>query len=81
MTALRILLLSDGRPGHYHLAEGVCAALQRLRPVEVVTVAIKRRLPTRVLMGALRAGVCRASVGTALGLWPRDAVTRRPQIS
>ena len=53
MTALRILLLSDGRPGHYHLAEGVCAALARLRPIEVVTVAIKRRLPTRVLLGAI----------------------------
>ena len=40
---LRILLLSDGRPGHYHLAEGVCAALRRSRPVDVTTVRVNRR--------------------------------------
>lgn len=67
MTALHILLLSDGRPGHYHLAEGVCAALRRLRPVEVATVAVERRLPTRVLMGVLRAGALRPALALRLG--------------
>lgn len=58
MTRLRVLLLSDGRPGHYHLAEGVCAALRRLRPIDVTTLRIDRgRMPTRLLTGALRAGL------------------------
>jgi uncharacterized protein len=66
---LRILLLSDGRPGHYHLAEGVCAALRRLRPVEVATVAIARRKrrPTRILMAGLRAGVLQPAAALRLG--------------
>ena len=38
------------------MAEGVCAALRRLRPVDVMTVPVKRRLPTRLLMAALRRG-------------------------
>lgn len=55
MRALSILLLSDGRPGHYHLAEGVAAAIARQRPVEVVrlTVARRRLLPGRLLTGLL----------------------------
>ena len=38
---LKALLLSDGRPGHYHLAEGVLAAVARLRPVETVRLEIR----------------------------------------
>ena len=51
MTPLRILHLSDGRPGHYHLAEGVIAALARLREVETQTLLIKRHrlVPVRYL--------------------------------
>jgi len=51
MSALRILHLSDGRPGHYHLAEGVMAALSRLRPLEVRSLHINRRklVPARYL--------------------------------
>jgi hypothetical protein len=51
MTALRILHISDGRPGHYHLAEGVIAALARIRTVETNTLLIKRRrmVPGRYL--------------------------------
>jgi uncharacterized protein len=37
MTKMKALLLSDGKPGHYHLAEGVLAAVQRVRPVEIHT--------------------------------------------
>lgn len=48
---LPILLLSDGRPGHYHLAEGVIAAIAKLRPVAVTRLTIRRRrwMPGRVL--------------------------------
>ena len=66
---LRILLLSDGRPGHYHLAEGICAALRRLCPIEVATVPIerRRRMPTRLLMGALRARLASPALALRLG--------------
>ena len=43
MNSLRILHLSDDRPGHYHLADGVIAAIARLRPVEEQRVVIRRR--------------------------------------
>ncbi len=51
MNSLRILHLSDDRPGHYHLADGVIAALARLRPVEEQRVVIRRRrtIPGRTL--------------------------------
>lgn len=51
MTPLKVILLADTRPGHYHLAQGVIAALKRLRPVEVTRVPIERRLivPMRFL--------------------------------
>lgn len=40
-----ILLLSDGRPGHYRQAEGVAAALGRLGPVSVTRVEAVSRHP------------------------------------
>ncbi len=51
MRPLRILILSDGRPGHYHLAEGVAAAIKRRRPVAVEKreIARRRAVPGRVL--------------------------------
>lgn len=51
MKTLRILHLADDRPGHYHLAEGVIAAAERLGPVEVERLLIRRRriVPTRML--------------------------------
>ena len=51
MTPLRILHISDGRPGHYHLAEGVIAALAQIQKVETRTLLIKRRrmVPGRYL--------------------------------
>lgn len=39
---LKALLLSDGKPGHYHLAEGVLAAVERLRPTTIETVRVRR---------------------------------------
>src|ERR1043166_7896177 len=44
VTPLRIIFLADTRPGHYHLAQGVIAAIARLRPVEVTRISI---VPTR----------------------------------
>ena len=58
MSSLRILHFSDGRPGHYHLAEGVIAAIARLRPVETHTVHIRRRriVPGRWLRNSAVSG-------------------------
>lgn len=42
MTALDVLLLSDGRPGHYHLAEGILAAANRQRPLRVAKIDVRR---------------------------------------
>ncbi len=54
MQSLAILLLSDGRPGHYHLADGVAAAIARRRPVTVTRVAVaRRRIAPGRLLGAL----------------------------
>jgi hypothetical protein len=48
---LKVIFLADTRPGHYHLALGVIAALARLRPVEVTRVEVERKwiVPTRWL--------------------------------
>lgn len=64
MEPLSILILSDGRPGHYHLAEGVVAAIARRRPVDIQRVRIGRRrfAPVRVMAKALAIGVPPASV-------------------
>ena len=43
MGPLRILYLTDERPGHYHLTEGVIAALERLAPAQVHKLAVSRR--------------------------------------
>ncbi len=55
---LQILLLSDGRPGHYHLAEGVVAAIARRRAVNVTRREVRRPgwLPGRLLPGLVRLG-------------------------
>src|SRR5688572_23568585 len=48
---MQVLHFSDGRPGHYHLAEGVIAALERTAECRVTTVRIGRRrlTPGRLL--------------------------------
>ncbi|MGE0766051.1 MAG: ELM1/GtrOC1 family putative glycosyltransferase [Hyphomicrobiaceae bacterium] len=59
MPPIAILILSDERPGHYHLAEGVAAAIERRTPVTVARLATERRrsVPGRVLAGALGLGL------------------------
>lgn len=56
---LKGLLISDGRPGNYHLAEGLIAAIGRLRPVEVTRLEISqhRWTPTRFLAFLSNRGV------------------------
>jgi mitochondrial fission protein ELM1 len=71
---LKALLLSDGKPGHYHLAEGVLAAVARLRPVETQRVELRRRfwLPTRALYYLVNLGAPPALVlGLGYGLGRR----------
>jgi hypothetical protein len=57
MTPLRVIFLADTRPGHYHVAQGVIAALKRLRPVEVTRIEVKRKwiVPTRWLRRRINA--------------------------
>jgi mitochondrial fission protein ELM1 len=57
MTPLKVIFLADTRPGHYHLAQGVIAALARLRPVDVTRVEVKRKwiVPTRWLRRRINA--------------------------
>ncbi|MBX9758619.1 MAG: hypothetical protein K2Y29_07555, partial [Beijerinckiaceae bacterium] len=38
---MRILILSDGRPGHYRQSEAIAAAVARKRPVELVRVEVR----------------------------------------
>lgn len=65
MPPTRILILSDGRPGHFNLAEGIAAAVERLGPSQTFRMDVRRgrwsgatlaaltraRLPARRLLG------------------------------
>lgn len=56
-TPLRVIFLADTRPGHYHIAQGVIAALARLRPVDVTRIEVQRKwiVPTRWLRARINA--------------------------
>ena len=71
MRALKTLLLTDDRPGHYHLSDGIIAAAGRLRPVEVIRLRVRRRWSGRPLALLSNAG-CPASwlLRSAYGLAP-----------
>lgn len=43
MARLRILILSDGRPGHYRQSEAICAALARKRDISVTKFDLPKR--------------------------------------
>ncbi len=51
MPPLKVLLISDGRPGHFSLSEGIVAAIARLKPVDVHRLEVKRPrlVPARLL--------------------------------
>ena len=61
---LNVLLLSDGKPGHYHQAEGVVAALGQLRTLATTRLEVRRRfiVPTRTLLQLVNAGVPAAGI-------------------
>jgi uncharacterized protein len=53
MRPLNVLLLSDGRPGHFRLAEGIVAAVEKRRAVKLERLACRRgRWPGAVLGAA-----------------------------
>lgn len=54
---LKVIFLADTRPGHYHLAEGVIAAIARLRPVDITRIEVRRKwiVPTRWLRRRINA--------------------------
>lgn len=55
---MKILLICDDRPGHYHLSEGVVAALERKYSVDVTRLEVRRRrwLPSAMLARAFSSG-------------------------
>lgn len=72
-SKLRTLLVSDGKPGHYHLADGICAALGRRRELELTRVNIERPkwLPARALSAMTNGGgMARQLVPRTLGFAP-----------
>jgi uncharacterized protein len=58
MRPLNIILLSDGRAGHFNLSEGISAAIARRRPVAITRVGIARPrwLPSRALSALTNVG-------------------------
>lgn len=56
MPPLRIIILSDGRPGHFNLSDGIAAALGRTRAASIVTTDVRRGRWS----GAALAGLTRA---------------------
>jgi len=75
---LHALLLSDGKPGHHRQAEGILAALARLRPVATTSLTVRRRwlVPSRTLAACLNLGapaslVLRVGYGIAGASLPR----------
>ena len=56
--ALKVLVISDNRPGHYHLSDGVAAAIARRRKIVVQRLIVKRRtmVPNAVLRTLLANG-------------------------
>lgn len=43
-SPLRVLVLSDGQPGHFNLSRGVVAALRRIQPVQESRVTMRLRV-------------------------------------
>jgi hypothetical protein len=62
MTDLRVLILSDGRPGHANLSEGIAAALARRGPVVVTRLLVRRR---RIMAGHAAAALIAARIPSA----------------
>ncbi|MEC9367139.1 MAG: ELM1/GtrOC1 family putative glycosyltransferase, partial [Pseudomonadota bacterium] len=75
MAPLKILHLSDDRPGHYHLAEGVIAAISRISDVEGGKISLARRwaFPGRYLRSLANRGLAPGLILRAgYGIDPRS---------
>ena len=74
---LSALVLSDGRPGHFNLADGIVAAAGRLRPLAVTRIEVRRgHWPGDVVAAWSNAGVAPARLlRTVYGL---DAAHPKP---
>jgi mitochondrial fission protein ELM1 len=61
---IRVLLLTDDKPGHHNRSEGLIAAIARLRPVATQRLVVRRRsvVASRVLQQLLNIGVPPATV-------------------
>ena len=53
MPPLRILIISDERPGHFNLSEGIAAAIARLQPAETTRHTVRRGKWPGALLAAL----------------------------
>lgn len=75
MRAIETLILSDGRPGHYSLSEGIVAALARRRHVRLRRLDVRRPrwLPGRALSFLVNSGISPERVlGQVYGLKPLE---------
>ena len=61
---LDALLISDSKPGHYHQAEGVLAAIAKIRPVNTHRLEVRRRrvIPSRMLQQLINTGTSPATI-------------------
>ncbi len=64
MPPLKALLITDGRPGHVSLSEGILAAIARRRTVDIVRLDVRRPriLPARLLSALTNCGMSPVSV-------------------
>lgn len=76
----RVLLLTDGRPGHYRQAEGVVAALGRLGPLDVSRVLAASSLPRLARLLRRAAASPLAQLVLSLDLPQLAVPERRPDL-
>jgi mitochondrial fission protein ELM1 len=72
---LKAVLITDEKPGHFHQAEGVLAAIGRLRPLDVSRVSVRRRffIPTRMLHQLINSGAPASLIlRLGYGIEPQD---------
>lgn len=75
---LRVFLISDGRPGHFNLSEGIVAAVARRRSVEVTRLEVRKShwIAGPVLSTFTNAGISpRLILSTVYGIAPNQLGT------
>lgn len=68
---LRILLLSDGRPGHFRQSESIAAALSRRREVQIERLELAPRLPRWLIGRAFAVLPARTFLSLVHGIRPK----------